>query len=392
MTSDLFGAEFEPALHDLEPAAETLSVSEVNSLAREVVEGAFPPLRVTGELANFTRARSGHCYFTLRDQQAQLRCVMWRDDARKLPTEPEDGMEVAAHGRLTVYERRGDFQLRVAGLSARGDGLWRLAIDRLRKQLEAEGLTGPERKRPIPRFPRCVGVVTSPSGAAVRDILTVIRRRAPWTDVVLSPCRVQGDGACGEIVAALARLLADGRAEVVIVGRGGGSVEDLWAFNEEPLARAIARSPLPVISAVGHETDVTISDLVADLRAPTPSAAAEAAVPDRAALLHDTAVLRNRLAEGARRVLVVAAREVSLLGRRASAAARDRVTGARTKLGHAAARIHAVSPLAVLGRGYALPLSRAGRLLRSVTDFRPGDRFRLRLADGSVDCLAEETE
>ncbi|HEV2131227.1 MAG TPA: exodeoxyribonuclease VII large subunit, partial [Longimicrobiaceae bacterium] len=265
--------------------AEGWSVSGVNAAAREVVEGVLPPLWVVGEVANFTRARSGHCYFSLRDSASQLRCVMWRDEARRLPTTPAEGMQVRTLGRLTIYEARGEFQLVVSELEGRGgDGLWKLAFERLRTHLASEGLTAPERKRSLPRCPACVGVVTSASGAALRDILAVLRRRAPWTRVVLSSCRVQGDGAAQEVAGAIRLFARAGCADVLIIGRGGGSVEDLWAFNEEIVARAIAESPIPTISAVGHETDITIADLVADLRAPTPSAAAEAAVADGAAL------------------------------------------------------------------------------------------------------------
>ncbi|MDQ3556638.1 MAG: exodeoxyribonuclease VII large subunit, partial [Gemmatimonadota bacterium] len=260
------------------------TVSEINAAARDAIEDAFPAVRVAGEVTNWTRARSGHCYFSLRDAEAQLRCVMWRTDAHRLPTAPVEGMQVHALGRLTLYEGRGEFQLSVSDLEARGDGLWKLAYDRLRARLDAEGLTAPHRKRPLPRCPARVGVVTSPSGAALRDILSVIRRRAPWAQVVLCGCRVQGDGAAAEIARAIRRFAEARCVEVLIVGRGGGSREDLWAFNEEAVARALAESPIPTISAVGHETDVSIADLVADLRAPTPSAAAEAAVADGAQL------------------------------------------------------------------------------------------------------------
>jgi exodeoxyribonuclease VII large subunit len=279
------------------PGAEW-SVSEVNAAAKELIEGVFPPLWITGEIANFTRARSGHCYFTLRDEGAQLRCVMWRDDAARLPTTPQEGMAVRGFGRLTLYPARGDFQATITKLEAEGDGLWKLALERLRQKLEAEGLTAPQRKRPLPAHPTRLAVVTSPSGAVFHDIVNVVRRRAPWTHVVLVPCRVQGDGAAAEIAAAVRLAGEHSGADVLIVGRGGGSVEDLWAFNEEVVARAIASSSIPVISAVGHETDVTIADLVADLRAPTPSAAAEAAVPDRVEVERGLVRDRWRLSQG----------------------------------------------------------------------------------------------
>jgi len=333
---------------------------------------------------------SGHCYFTLRDASARLRCVMFRTDAQRLPTDPEEGMEVRAFGTLTLYERGGDFQLVVRELEAQGaGGLWRLAFERLRAKLEQEGLLAPERKRPLPRFPATVGVITSPDGAALHDILRVIERRAPWTRVVFCPARVQGEGAAEDLARALGVFRVAPVADVLIVGRGGGSVEDLWAFNEEVLARAIAASPIPVVSAVGHEIDVTIADLVADARAPTPSAAAEMVVPDRGALGREVAVLTARM--------------TAALHRRLSGA-RDEVDGLRDALGDAigrtlrrraeqleavAGRLDALSPLAALRRGYAVPLGEDGRILRSARQFEPGGRVRLRVVDGRVDCRVE---
>ncbi|HEY7768208.1 exodeoxyribonuclease VII large subunit [Longimicrobium sp.] len=358
--------------------------STLNAAARHLIEGMFPALWVSGEVSNFTKARSGHCYFTLRDAGSQIRCVMWRDDARRLPTQPTEGMEVRALGRLTIYEGRGEFQLSVAELEATGEGLWKLAFDKLRIKLEVEGLTSPLRKRALPPYPACVGVVTSSAGAALHDIASVIRRRAPWTRIVLSAARVQGEGAAEEVARAIHLIARAGCADVLIVGRGGGSTEDLWAFNEEAVARAIAESPVPVISAVGHETDFTIADLVADLRAPTPSAAAEAAVPDRVALARGLADLRERMlrctrerVENGRESLFEARLDLHDAGERIVAGRRERVAGI-------AGRLHALSPLSTLARGFAVPLDPSGRVLRGVADFRPGQEFRLRLADGSV--------
>jgi exodeoxyribonuclease VII large subunit len=363
--------------------------SSVNAAVRELIDGVFPPLWISGEVSNFTRARSGHCYFSLRDADAQLRCVMWRDEARRLPTQPGEGMEVRALGRLTLYPARGEFQLVVSELEGKGEGLWKLAFDRLRVKLEMEGLTAPARKRPLPAHPACVGVVTSSSGAALRDVLSVIRRRAPWTRVVLSACRVQGDGAAAEIAAAIRRIASAGCADVLIVGRGGGSVEDLWAFNEEVVARAIADSPVPVVSAVGHETDFTIADLVADLRAPTPSAAAEAVVPDAAAVRRALGDLRDRLlrctresVERGREGVFSARLDLRQAGVRLLAGRRERVAAV-------AGRLNALSPVATLARGYAVPLDPAGRVLRTTADLPSGAAFRLRVVDGSVDCRVE---
>jgi exodeoxyribonuclease VII large subunit len=371
-------------------AGDEWSVSRVNAAARELVEGVFPPLRVVGEVANFTRARSGHCYFSLRDAEAQIRCVMWRDEARRLPTTPEEGMQVRALGRLTLYEARGEFQLVVSDLEGQGDGLWRLAMERLLARLEAEGLTSPERKRPLPRTPATVGVVTSPSGAALQDILKVIRRRAPWTRVVLAGCRVQGEGAAEEIAAAI-RLFTRARcADVLIVGRGGGSVEDLWAFNEEPVARAIADSPVPVVSAVGHETDLTIADLVADLRAPTPSAAAEAAVPDGAALRRELRRLDERLSGGVRAHLDRGRAALADVAAGVRGAALRDLSDRRARVHGLGQRLHALSPLGAFARGFALPLDPGGRVMRRADQFAPGAPFDLRVRDGLVRCRVED--
>ena len=365
---------------------EGMRVGEVNAAARELIEGVFPPLWVHGEIANFTRARSGHCYFSLRDGVAQLRCVMWRDEARRLPTPPGEGMQVRALGRLTLYEQRGEFQLSVFELEAKGEGLWKLAFDRLRTKLDAEGLTSPVRKRGIPAHPECVGIVTSSAGAALRDIVTVIRRRAPWTRIVLASARVQGEGAAEEVADAIRLMGRAACADVLIVGRGGGSIEDLWAFNEEAVARAIAESPVPVISAVGHETDFTIADLVADLRAPTPSAAAEAAVPDGAAVQREVEDLRVRLVE-CTRDRIADGREAIFNARLDLQAAAERALRARREsLAGTAVRLQALSPLNVLSRGYAVPLGPGGRVLRRAGDFAPGDDFDLRVADGVVLC------
>ena len=412
-----------------------LRVSELNRLVREHLEGSFSGIWVGGEVSNWKRAGSGHCYFSLRDDSAEIRCVLWRSDAARLPMDPDDGMEVRLLGDLTLYEARGSFQMRVRKVEAAGeDGLWRLAFERLRARLEEEGLLAPERKRPIPRYPRTVGVVTSTSGAALRDILSVLRRRAPWTRVLVRNARVQGDGAAREIADGIRFFGMTGGVDVLIVGRGGGSVEDLWAFNEEVVARAVAACPIPVVSAVGHEVDVTISDLVADLRAPTPSAAAEAVVPEgevlreqlgrvrtrlRRALQGAVDVRRRRLADGPRRLaralqsrtrpleeqVTGARRRIDravrsvLAARSRRADLRDRLVRAlevrivreRGRLEGLAGRLHALSPLATLERGYAIPLTDEGHLLRSTADFVPGEDFSLRVRDGRVEARILDT-
>ena len=369
------------------------SVAAVNELVRELLDGALPPLWVQGEVTGWKRYPSGHCYFTLRDAEAQLRCVMFRSDARRLPTDPEEGMEVRGLGRLTLYPRRGDFQFVVRELEGgEADGLWRLAFERLRKRLEAEGLFAPERKRPVPRFPEVVGVVTSPVGAALHDILHVIERRAPWVRVVLCPAKVQGDGAAEEVARAIERFGRAGVADVLIVGRGGGSVEDLWAFNEEVVARAIAESPVPVISAVGHEVDVTISDLVADLRAPTPSAAAESAVPDGRVIERYITELGGRLESAARQRIHELRGELLLHEDGLERGARATLRARRERLVESAAKLEALSPLAALSRGYAVPFDESGRVLRRGKEFVPGEKVRLRVADANVGLRVEEVE
>ncbi|HEX6939803.1 MAG TPA: exodeoxyribonuclease VII large subunit [Longimicrobiales bacterium] len=367
------------------------TVSAVNALVRDFLEGAFPPLWVAGEVSGWKRHTSGHCYFGLRDATAQLRCVMFRSDAQRLPTDPDEGMEVRALGTLTLYERRGDYQLVVRELEAEGaGGLWRLAFERLRARLEAEGLLAPERKRSLPRCPAKVAVVTSPMGAALHDILHVIERRAPWTRIIIAPAKVQGDGAAEDVARAIERVGWAGVADVVIVARGGGSVEDLWAFNEEVVARAIAACPIPVISGVGHEVDVTIADLVADARAPTPSAAAEMAVPDGQALARHLEDLGGRLPGGLRQLLAEWRGELMLLRAGLGRAAREAVRRRRERLLQAAAKLDALSPLAALRRGYAVPLGDDGRVLRRAGEFVRGGRFRLRVVDGNVRCRVDD--
>lgn len=385
------------------------SVTQVNRAVRGLLEDTIESLWISGEVANWTRARSGHCYFTLKDEQSQLRSVMFKTEAETLPADPEEGTTVRAFGGLTLYEARGEYQLVVRRLEAQdAEGLWRQAFERLRLKLEAEGLLAPERKRALPRFPKAVGVVTSLVGAALADILTVVRRRAPWTRVVVRGARVQGEGSGDEVAEAIAALGGSGLVDVLIVGRGGGSLEDLWAFNEEVVARAIVACPVPVISAVGHEVDVTISDLVADVRAPTPSAGAEAAVEDGEGLSDALSVTRTRMS-GALRAITFRRREVlgvrlgqlrrsgvglvqprreavSRTGDRMESAVRGIAMLKKARLTEVAGKMDVLSPLATLGRGYALPQDASGRILRTVEAFEKGDRFSLRVSDGSVPC------
>ncbi|HET7102298.1 MAG TPA: exodeoxyribonuclease VII large subunit, partial [Terriglobia bacterium] len=263
---------------NLIPERKLYTVAELSFSVKDLLETSFPDVWVTGEVSNFRAAASGHYYFTLKDTSAQLRAVCFRNQARYLKFKPQDGISVIARGRLSVYEARGEYQLYIEYLEPAGMGALQFAFEQLKKQLASEGLFDAARKKPLPALPRAIGVVTSASGAAVRDILRVIKRRFPNMNVFLYPATVQGSSAAGEIVEGIEYFNQHPIVDVMIVGRGGGSLEDLWPFNEEIVARAIAASSIPVISAIGHETDFTIADFVADLRAPTPSAAAELAV------------------------------------------------------------------------------------------------------------------
>ena len=264
---------------------QVLRPSQLNALARDLLEGSFPQVWVEGEISNFSRPASGHAYFTLKDERAQVRCALFKPKAQALRFAPRDGLQVLARGRLTLYEARGDYQLVLDHMEEAGEGALRRAFEQLKAKLAAEGLFEAARKRPLPAFPRRLGVITSPRGAAVRDVLSVLGRRFPLLPVDVLPVPVQGDGAAAQILDMLRRAAGSGRYDVLLLTRGGGSLEDLWAFNDEALARAIAASPVPVVSAVGHEIDTSLSDFAADLRAPTPSAAAELLVPERGELL-----------------------------------------------------------------------------------------------------------
>ncbi len=392
MNHDLFFQAANQRALGLDRVPQVWSVARVNALARELLEGSIPPIWVAGEVSGFKRYPAGHCFFTLKDRRAQLSCVMWREAARRLPAEPPEGMAVHAFGYLSLFERAGRYQLIVRELSARGEGLWRLAFDRARERLAAEGLLDAARKRPLPPFPRCVGVVTSSEGAAVRDIVSVIRRRAPWTDILVYPSRVQGDGAPESIIRALGRVGGSRRVEVLIVGRGGGSLEDLQAFNDERVARAIAASPVPVISAVGHEADVTLADLVADRRAPTPSAAAELAVPEIESLLADLSSRRRRIAVAVRNGLEHGRRRLADLEGRLVGSLGDGLVRRRRSVESLRQRLLALGPMEVLSRGYALALDPDGRILRGIDGFDPGSEFTLRLKDGRVEATTRSVD
>jgi exodeoxyribonuclease VII large subunit len=379
-------------LGDVFPGASprsAVSVGTVTQTAKDILEGAFMPLWVRGEVTDFKAHRNGHWYFCLRDSSAQLRCVVWSRDRRLIPAPPDEGMQVTALGQLTVYPARGDMQFAVRRMEAEGDGLWRKALERTRAKLEADGLLARERKRPLPRYPRVIAVVTSPDGAAWHDVVAVVRRRAPHVKLVLVPATVQGDAAPEELCYAIDQVSRWNMADTIIIGRGGGAREDLRPFNDERVARAIARCPAPTISAVGHEIDVTICDLVADHRAPTPSAAAEAAVRERDELVAELNVRGDRLLAAIATRLDDAGVQLHRLAGNLTSVARAAIDQRESRVASVAGRLNALSPLATLARGYAIAQAPDGRTLGSAESFQPGMTFDLRLRDGTVRSTAE---
>ena len=387
------------------------TVSELTEKLRALLEERFPMVWVEGEISNFKVYSSGHAYFTLKDANAQMRAVLFRNRARRIRFEPGDGLHVLAMGSVEIYPQRGEYQLVVELLEPRGLGALQLAFEQLKARLAAEGLFDEARKRALPRFPRKIGIVTSPSGAAIRDMLRVIGRRFGELHIVLAPCRVQGDGAAEEVAQGIRDLNALGDVDVIIAGRGGGSLEDLWAFNEEVVARAIAASKVPVISAVGHEVDVTIADFVADLRAPTPSAAAELVVREKQAIVEAVADLSHRLRRSMGRRLEHERRRAEALATRRvltdpSRPLRDlhrRVDDARTRLARgidalvrraahrfelATAGLRSVSPRSRLARDRHRHERLEARLRAELGHALDASRHRLGVAVGQLDSLS----
>ncbi|MBK8061946.1 MAG: exodeoxyribonuclease VII large subunit [Gemmatimonadetes bacterium] len=372
-----------------ESPAAAISVATLTRTVKDVLEGAFPPLWVRGEVSDFKQHRNGHWYFSLRDEEASLRCVVWSRDTRRIPAPPDEGMTVVALGQVSLYAARGDLQFTVKTMDAVGDGLWRKAFELTRARLERDGLLDPARKRALPFFPRRIAVITSADGAALHDIIAVTRRRNRLVELVLIPAAVQGEGAPASLCAALDRLASWGGADLAIIGRGGGSREDLWAFNDEQLARKVASCPIPIISAVGHEVDVSICDLVADWRAPTPSVAAEHAVPVLADLQRTVASLGRQLQSGAADAIRGGRRRLEQAARQGSQGARRLVERRRLQLGRLSGQLHALSPLATMARGYVVATSPAGRVVTSVAAIAPGDPLQLRLRDGAAETRVE---
>jgi exodeoxyribonuclease VII large subunit len=443
------------------PGRDIFSVSRLNREARELLESGFPMIWVEGELSNLARPASGHLYFSLKDAGAQVRCALFRNRNQGLRFRPADGMQVLARARVSLYEARGDYQLIVEHMEEAGDGALRRAFEQLKQRLAAEGLFDSERKRELPALPRRIGVVTSPTGAAIRDVLTILKRRFPAIPVLIYPVPVQGKAAAPEIARMLALASRHRACDVLILCRGGGSLEDLWAFNEETVARAIAKCAIPVVTGIGHEVDVTIADFAADLRAPTPSGAAEHVSPDGSEwrrrygrlgaqiagrMREDLARRRERLAWLARRLqqqhpgqrlrqrtqrldelelrlaralrAAIDRRRMRLEGararllrhlpshrierglalcreysRRLNGAMRRRLETGRNRLESLAHTLDAVSPLATLGRGYAIVQRRADNaILRDAAAVSAGDEVQARLAKGRLICHVTKTE
>jgi len=407
------------------------TVSELTRSIRGTLEAKFGAVWVQGEISNYKLHPSGHQYFTLKDQRTQIACVIWRDTIAPLRQPLVDGTQVQVYGTVTVYETRGQYQLSVQVLQPRGVGLLQAKFEALKRKLEAEGLFAPERKRPLPKFPRRIGIITSPGGAAIRDMLNVLRRRAPWLQILIDPVRVQGTGAAQEIAVAIRELAMPNvnwqPLDLIVVTRGGGSIEDLWEFNEEIVARAIFHSAVPIVSAVGHEIDFTICDFVADLRAPTPSAAAELIVPDindlerridgssralgrqllnrvrdaqqrldharetlkrclahkidsyKRGLLHAVRVLQAR---SPARELMMRRDRFADLHRRLIACPGRLLENARHRFQRIEGILRVLGPDATLRRGYSITINERGNVIRTITAVRPKMKIRTRVSDG----------
>jgi len=402
---------------DFRPAETSYqTVSELTRRIKVFLEGQFDDILIVGEISNFTHHGSGHMYFSLKDESAQIACVMWRSRNAGLFFTPQDGMRVTIHGRVSVYEKRGNYQLNVLDMQPAGVGELQMAFERLKRRLHEEGLFDDARKKPLPAFPQRIGIVTSPTGAAIQDLLNVLRRRNPAVEIILNPARVQGDGAAQEIAQAIDDFNELQQVDLLIVGRGGGSLEDLWPFNEEVVARAVYRSEIPIISAVGHEVDYTICDFVADLRAPTPSAAAELAVPVnddlkqmlmsgladmRSALLDRIAALQEKInairtsyAFGQPADLIYQSMQrVDDMRRSLDTALQHRLSLTHEKLSGLSQRLTLLEHTNVLKRGYSLCFHVAtDRLVREAGEFTPGDAVRVKLYRGEIRGSVDEVQ
>ena len=370
------------------------AVSEVNQYLKQLLESQsdLHHIPVLGEISNFKRYQSGHCYFTLKDEKSALKCVMFKSSAAHLSFEPQNGEKVIALGSISVYERDGVYQLYVTAMRRQGVGDLMQAYEALKEKLTKEGLFEESRKKPLPRLPRAIGIITSPSGAAVHDIITVSRRRNKGVKLILYPVKVQGEEAAGEIVRAIDFFHRHHLADLLIVGRGGGSIEDLWAFNEEPVVRAIAASKIPIISAVGHETDFTLSDFAADARAATPSQAAEIAVIDVAAYRNGIAFYWDKAAKLLEKEIHENAQLADSLQQELTQAMAAELDAKKHRLSLMAAKLSALSPLTVLSRGYSITTTAGHRAVQGVSDVSVGDTIRTTVADGTISSVVSGIE
>jgi exodeoxyribonuclease VII large subunit len=396
----------------LAPSAPIVTVSELNRRVRALLENQFEILWVAGELSNVKKAPSGHWYFCLKDPGAQIECAMFRTRAQFLDFRPENGQQVEVRARVTLYEPRGTYQLVIEEIRKAGLGALFEAFEKLKAKLQAEGLFELARKKPLPAFPRAIGIVTSPAAAALRDVLTTLARRARMVPVIVYPAQVQGEGAAAQIARAITIANARAECDVLIVCRGGGSLEDLWAFNEEVVARAIVASLLPIVSGVGHETDFSIADFVADLRAPTPTAAAAAASPDREGLSEEVAMIRRRLARDMRRLIEGAAQRLDAAARRLLTPA-ERLARNRERLAQYSRRLRIATaagqnlrrialaalgnalshldPTRVLGRGYSIVRDAGGRVLKSSRGLAADDELDITFSEGAAQVAVRRT-
>lgn len=398
-------------------AQQVLSITQVNEYIRSMMDGdqLLSGLAVRGEISNYKVYPSGHHYFTLKDEGGALKCVMFKGNAVRLRFRPENGMKVIAMGRITVYPRDGAYQLYCTAMAMDGVGDLYAAFEQLKKKLEAQGFFDPAHKKPLPKYPGTIGIITSSAGAAVHDMLRILRKRYPLAQVRFLPVRVQGGEAPGEIAAAIGYANHFRLADLLIVGRGGGSIEDLWAFNDEQVAHAIYRSEIPVISAVGHEPDVTISDFVADLRAATPSNAAELAVPDQDALRQSLDAISSAMATSLSRQLRAArqhykvlssspvlespvgyfqqkGKNLELLRSRLISAQSQEISRKKQRFIALTSKLDAMSPLKVLTRGYAMAQTEGGSVLRSVVQVKPGESIKISVSDGTIAAAVTEVK
>lgn len=395
-----------------------LSVSQLNRYVKAKLDEDenLYNIFLTGEISNFTRHfKTGHLYFTLKDEGGAVKAVMFASNAYKLKFEPQNGLHVLVRGRVSLYEATGQYQVYVDDMQPEGLGALHLAFEQTKEKLQRQGIFDTSHKRPLPQFPKRIGVITSEVGAALQDILNILGRRYPPAEIVLAPSHVQGDGAHLELIAAIERLNRSNLVDVIILGRGGGSVEDLWEFNHEALAMAVYNSEIPIVSAVGHETDFTICDFAADLRAPTPSAAAELVVPDQfelkttlsgqfyraqRAIAERLRAEQNRFAQLKKhsvlenKALFFDSKKmhVAMLSEKLSVLQEQVFVQEKMRLSKAAAKLDALSPLSVLGRGYAIAKTDTNAVLKSVKQLKAGDKVQVQLADGTADCVVEEIQ